>query len=166
MQELTAFTDITEEVENLIEGTQSRIEQAILVAESYDMPDPAPERAKLKSYEDWLGVRQKMQPPLPEDSIHFLPSMDAERATQLIKEGITTIDQIKDLTVLKPSTRKYLAAKADGQRIVERDKLNAFLSKFPIQFITLTMKLHKVSCRLGMERALINKALFNTSFIS
>ena len=134
--ELTAFTDITEEVESLIEGTQSRIEQAIRVAESYDMPDPAPERAKLKSYEDWLGVREKMQPPLPEDSIHFLPSMDAERATQLIKEGITTVDKIKDLTVLKPSTRKYLAAKADGQRIVERDKLNAFLSEisYPVYF--------------------------------
>ena len=94
--ELTAFTDITEEVENLIEGTRSRIEQAIRVAEAYDMPDPAPERAKLKSYEDWLSVRQNMQPPLPEDSIHFLPSMDAERATQLIKEGITTVDKIKD----------------------------------------------------------------------
>ena len=134
--ELTAFTDITEEVENLIEGTQSRIEQAIRVAESYDMPDPAPERAKLKSYEDWLGVRKKMQPPLPEDSIHFLPSMDAERATQLIKDGISTVDQIKDITVLKPSTRKYLAAKADGQRIVERDKLNAFLSEisYPIYY--------------------------------
>ena len=134
--ELTAFTDITEEVESLIEGTQSRIEQAIRVAESYDMPDPAPERAKLKSYEDWLGVRKKMQPPLPEDSIHFLPSMDAERATQLIKAGISTVDQIKDITVLKPSTRKYLAAKADGQRIVERDKLNGFLSEisYPIYY--------------------------------
>mgnify|MGYP003314967778 CR=1 FL=1 len=97
--ELTAFTDITEEVENLIEGTRSRIEQAIRVAESYDMPDPAPERAKLKSYEDWLGVRQKMQPPLPKNSIHFLPSMDAERATQLIKEGITKVDEIKDITL-------------------------------------------------------------------
>ena len=95
--ELVAFTDITEEVEELLEGTGSRIEQAIRVAESYDMPDPAPERAKLKSYEDWLGVRQKMQPPLPKNSIHFLPSMDAERATQLIKEGINTVDQIKDI---------------------------------------------------------------------
>ena len=134
--ELTAFADITEEVENLIEGTRSRIEQAIRVAEAYNMPDPAPERAKLKSYTEWLGIRQKMPPLLPEDSIHFLPSMDAERAAQLIKEGVSTVDQIKDITVLKPSTRKYLAAKADGQRIVERDKLNAFLSEisYPIYY--------------------------------
>ena len=48
--ELIAFTDITEEVENLIDGTRSRIEQAIRVAEAYDMPDPAPERAKLILY--------------------------------------------------------------------------------------------------------------------
>ncbi len=133
---LTAFTDITEEVEDLIEGTRSRIEQAIRVAEAYDMPDPAPERAKLKSYEDWLGVRQKMPPPLPEDSIHFLPSMDAERATQLIKEGINTVNQIKDITVLKPSTRKYLAAQAEGGRVVEQDKINTFLSEifYPVYY--------------------------------
>ena len=134
--ELIAFTDITEEVENLIEGTRSRIEQAIRVAEAYDMPDPAPERAKLKSYTEWLGVRLNMSPPLPEDSIHFLPSMDAERATQLIKEGVTTVDEIKDLTVLKPSTRKYLTAKTEGQCVVEKDQLNAFLSEisYPIYF--------------------------------
>jgi len=133
---LTAFTDITEEVEDLIEGTRSRIEQAIRVAEAYDMPDPAPERAKLKSYEDWLGVRQKMQPPLPKDSIHFLPSMDAERATQLIEEGITKVDEIKDINILKPSTRKYLAAKAEGGCAVEKDKLSAFLSEisYPVYY--------------------------------
>ena len=100
------------------------------------MPDPAPERAKLKSYEDWLGVRQKMPPPLPDDSIHFLPSMDAERAVQLIKEGVNTINQIKDITALKPSTRKYLAAQAEGGRVVEQDKINTFLSEisYPVYY--------------------------------
>ena len=47
--ELIAFTDITEEVDGLTEGTKSRIEKAIRVTQANDMPDPAPELAKLKS---------------------------------------------------------------------------------------------------------------------
>ena len=60
--ELVAFTDITEEVDGLIEGTKARIEKAIRVAQANDMPDPSPEQAKLKSYNDWLGVEKKYPP--------------------------------------------------------------------------------------------------------
>ena len=122
--ELVGFTDITEEVEALIDGTKSRIEKAIRVAQANDMPDPSPEHARLKSYDDWLGVRKKISPPLPDNSIHFLPNMDAEKSSKLIKDGITTVDEITDWTVLKPSTQKYLAAKAEGKRVIEIDKLN------------------------------------------
>ena len=103
--ELVAFTDITEEVDGLIEGTKARIEKAIRVAQANDMPDPSPEQAKLKSYDDWLGVRKKISPPLPENSIHFLPNMDAEKSSMLAQDGITTVDEIADWTVLKPSTQ-------------------------------------------------------------
>ena len=95
--ELVAFTDITEEVDGLIEGTKARIEKAIRVAQANDMPDPSPEQAKLKSYNDWLGVRKKY-PPLPDNSIHFLPNMDAEKSSKLMKDGIATVDEIKDFT--------------------------------------------------------------------
>ena len=78
------------------------------------MPDPSPEQAKLKSYDDWLGVRKKISP-LPDNSIHLLPNMDAEKSSKLVKDGITTVDGITDWTVLKPSTQKYLAAKAEGK---------------------------------------------------
>ena len=98
--ELVAFTDITEEVDGLIEGTKARIEKAIRVAQANDMPDPSPEQAKLKSYDDWLGVRKKISPPLPDNSIHFLPNMDAEKSSKLVKDGISTEDGITDWTVL------------------------------------------------------------------
>ena len=95
-----AFTDITQDVEDLIEGTKARIEQALLIANSHEMPEPAPEKAKLKSYGDWLDIRQKISPPLPENSI-LSTYMDAERSSKLINEGINTVDEISDLTVLK-----------------------------------------------------------------
>ena len=135
-KELISFTDITEEVDNLIEGTKVRIDKAIRVAEAPEMPDPAPELARLKSYDDWLGIRKKLSPPIPENSIYLLPYMDAERSSKLTNEGITTADEIKDFTVLKKSTQKYLSAKAEGQRVVEKEKLNAFLSEisYPVYY--------------------------------
>ena len=135
-EELVAFTDITHDVEDLIEGTKARIEQALLIANSHEMPNPAPEKAKLKSYGDWLDIRQKISPPLPETSIHFLPYMDAERSSKLINEGINTVDEISDLTVLKKSTQKYLVAKAEGKQAVEKSKLSAFLSEisYPVYY--------------------------------
>ena len=81
-KELINFTDITEEVDGLIEGTKVRIDKAIRVAEAPEMPDPAPELAKLKSYDDWLGIRKRLSPPIPENSIYLLPYMDAERSSK------------------------------------------------------------------------------------
>ena len=135
-RQIVSFADITTEVENLLEGTKSRIDQALIVSRSHDMPDPAPERARLKSYKDWLVIRQNISPPLPENSIYFLPYMDAEYSSKLIEMGISKEDEIRDLTVLKKSTRKYLTAKAEGVRSVDKDRLATFLSdiSYPIHF--------------------------------
>ena len=159
--------DITTEVENLLEGPKSRIDQALIVSKSHDMPDPAPERARLKSYKDWLGIRQTISPPLPENSIYFLPYMDAEYSSKLIEMGISKEDEIRDLNVLKKSTRKYLTAKAEGVRSVDKDRLATFLSdiSYPIHFFDYEASqslLHPI----GMEHAPISKSLFSILFIS
>ena len=134
--ELVGFTDITDEVDNLVKVTKSRIEQAILVAKSREMPNPKPERARLKSYSEWLGIRQEISPPLPKNSIHLLPFMDAEKSTQLAKDGVSTVEEIEDVSILKQSTQKYMRAKSEGVRSVNFDKLNAFLSaiSYPVYY--------------------------------
>lgn len=134
--EFVGFTDITPEVNELVEATKSRIDHAIRIEQASEMPDPRPERARLKSYQDWLSIRQTISPPLPENSIHFLPFMDAEKSTMLATEGINTVDKIKDLSILKKSTQKYLIAKEQGVRLVEKDRLSAFLSKisYPVYY--------------------------------
>ncbi len=135
--DLSEFTDVSEKVQELIEGTKLRIKQAISIIALDEMPDLSPERARLGSYADWLDIRQKIFPPLPENSIYFLPYMDAEKSTKLIQEGITTVDEITDVTVLKSSTQKYLAARAEGRRVVETEKIEEFLSRisFPIHYL-------------------------------
>ena len=82
------------------------------------MPDPAQELARLKSYDDWLDIRKAVAS-IPENSIYLLPYMDAERSSKLTNEGITTADKIKNFTVLK-NQHKYLSAKAEGQRVIEK----------------------------------------------
>ena len=121
------------------------------------MPDPAPELAKLKSYDDWLGIRKRLSPPIPENSIYLLPYMDAERSSKLTKEGITTADEIKDFTVLKKSTQKYLSAKAEGQRVVEKEKLNAFLSEISYPIYYFDYEASQSLIPHGMVLALTNR---------
>lgn len=135
-KDLVAITDITEAVAGQIENTRTWIDQALSAARSNTMPDPAPERARLKSYDEWLEIREKLDPPLAPDSIHRLPFINAEKASDLIEAGITVIDEIEDPSVLGKSTRRYLAARAQGSRTVDRDALDRFLGEivYPVYY--------------------------------
>lgn len=135
-QELVGVTDITDDVAAQFDKTRSRIDQALSVVASKTMPDPAPERARLKSFGDWLDIRDKLDPPLAPDSIHLLPFMSAEKATALIEAGLKTIDAINDPSVLGKSTRRYLSAKAQGTRAVDQTALDRFLSEitYPVYY--------------------------------
>lgn len=134
---LVAITDITAEIAGQMEATRARIEQALKVAASATMPDPAPERARLKSYDEWLKIREKLDPPLPKESIHRLPFMTAEKAAALIKADITTVDEIEDPGLLNKSTRRYLNARANGARTIDRGSLDRFLSAvtYPVYYL-------------------------------
>lgn len=124
---LVAVTDITDEVAAQIASTRARIDEVLRVIASRSMPDPAPERARLKSYDEWLAIREKLQPALPADSIHRLPFMSAEKATALVEAGITTIDAVADPSALSKSTQRYLDARARGARQVDHAALGRFL---------------------------------------
>jgi hypothetical protein len=135
-EELVAITDITEAVDDQIENTRTRIDHALKVAASDMMPDAAPERARLKSYGEWLEIREKIDPTLAPDSIHRLPFINAKQASALIEAGITSIDAIDDPSVLGKSTRRYLAARAQGSRTIDRDALDRFLGEivYPVYY--------------------------------
>lgn len=66
-----------------LENTRTRIDKALGKAASDTMPDLAPQRARLKSYDEWLAIREKLDPPLADSSIHRLPSINAEKASVL-----------------------------------------------------------------------------------
>ncbi|CUH46404.1 hypothetical protein RUA4292_00570 [Ruegeria atlantica] len=135
-QELVSITDITNAVTEQLEKTRTRIDQALSVVASGTMPDPYPERARLKSYGEWLEIREKLDPPIAPDSIHHLPFMNAEKASELIADGITKIDEISDPSVLGKSTQRYLRARANGARTIDHQELSRFLSEivYPVHY--------------------------------
>lgn len=136
-RELVCITDITEKVTGQMENTRAWIEQALSVATSASMPDPAPERARLQSYSEWLAIREKLDPPHAQDSIHRLPFINAEKASALIEAGIERIDDIVDPSGLGKSTRRYLSALAHGRRKVNKEALDRFLSeiRYPVYYL-------------------------------
>ena len=135
-QELVNITDITEEVAGQIENTRKRIDQALRVIASDVIPDPAPERARLKSYDEWLQIREKLDPLLLQDSIYHLPFINAEKASALIDAGITTINAIEDPSDLSKSTRRYLSALIQGTPTVKKGALSRFLGEiaYPVYY--------------------------------
>ena len=134
---LVAITDITEMVADQLDATRARIDKALEVVARSTIPDPSPERARLKSYGEWLNIREKLDPPLPKGSIHRLPFMSAEKATALIDAGITIIDDIEDTSMLAKSTRRYLSARGIGARTLDKGALDRFLSSitYPVYYL-------------------------------
>jgi len=135
-EKLVNFIDVTDKVFAKVENTKIRIEDALATAKSPRMPDPKPEDAKLGSYSDWLEIRKQIDPPIDTKSIHNLPYMSADKASKLIKDGVTQIEDIADYSVLGKATQKYLRARDFGFRTVDSERLKHFLSEvqYPIHF--------------------------------
>lgn len=133
---LVSFIDVTDKVFAKIENTKIRIVNALLTMNMREMPDPKPEDAKLGSYTEWMQIRDQIDPPVDETSIHKLPYMSADKASKLIKDGIAQISYISDYSALGKATQKYLRARDIGSRKVDTTRLRQFLSKlqYPLHF--------------------------------
>lgn len=135
-QKLVSITDVTEAVSNQLDSTRTWMEQAVKVAASDTMPDPAPELAELNSYNEWMEIREKLEPPLSGDSIYHLPSMNAGKAASLIQAGVTKVDEITDLSGLNKATRSFLNARSQGARSVDKPALQKFIReiRYPLYY--------------------------------
>ena len=56
------------------------------------------------------GDKGYIRPTIPENSIHFLPPMNAKIATKLSENNIKFIDEITDRALFNKKTQKYLGA--------------------------------------------------------
>ena len=85
--EITVFTDITDEVRAKGEATQQHMAQALAIAQSPLMPDPNPDLAKLGSKKDWLPIYQNIVGVTEEYiSEDIQPTIDKEAIKQFLSD--------------------------------------------------------------------------------
>lgn len=136
-QQLVGRVRVTDEVAEKMDFTRRAISRATRIAEAHEMPDPSPRHARLRSYQEWLEIYQSLAGALPENSIYLLPYVNAERINELLDAGVTTVEQIKDLTGISASQLRYVEALRSGERYVDQEGVRAFLSSltYPLYFL-------------------------------
>ena len=135
-QEFVKFVDVTAEVEAKLDVTKRKISEALSVSKQKEMPPINPEFAKLNSYAEWMEIRKKMSPPLPCRSVYQLPFINAKQLTELLKQGITSENEVPEDAALSASTKKYLRARKIGRREVDIKRLRQFMDglTYPLYF--------------------------------
>ena len=134
---LVAFTDVTDNVEKLIEKTKSDIDRAIAVVNSKNIPDIDPLLATSDAFHEWLGIRKTLEPHLGKDSIYHLPKIGSGVTKKLLKNNIIRIRDIKDSSFLSHGTAKYWKANELGGRYISKSQVKNFLDAmiYPIYYL-------------------------------
>lgn len=128
---------LTDVVSDKMDFTQRAIKRALDIVSAGTMPDPSPRYARMKSYSDWLDIYQSLNGPLPATSIFLLPYLKAEALDALLDDGVTTIDELHDLSVLTPAQARYVKGFRSGTRHIDMDGVRAFLNDltYPLYFL-------------------------------
>lgn len=134
---LVSQVKVTKEVEQKMGFTRRAITRALQIVGLREMPDPSPRHARMKSYPDWLEIYQSVVGPLPSNSVLTLPYIRAEAVNELLKKGVSTIDQIDDLSALTPGQVRYVEGLASGTRRVDQEGVRKFLGAltYPLYFL-------------------------------
>jgi hypothetical protein len=134
---LVAFTDVTENVEKLLEKTKSNIDGALAVVRAKNIPDIDPSLTASNNFQEWLDIRKTLEPHLDTDSIYHLPKIGSGVAKKLTKNNIFRIGDIKDASLLSHGTAKYWKARDLGDRYIDTSQVRNFLNviNYPIYYL-------------------------------
>lgn len=135
--ELTLFTDVTDNVEKILDKTEADAAKAVSVANSDSIPDIDPLIATSSAFADWLQIRKELEPKLPDNSIYHLPKIGHRVAKNLIAHNIETTDAIQDSSLLSHGTAKYWKALSKGGQYINTEKLSLFLDsiEYPVYYL-------------------------------
>ena len=135
-KKLVALTDVTENVEKLIEKTKANIKTALEILKSDIIPDLAPENTGLNAFSEWLEIRKGLEPKLQDGSVYHLPYLTVRQAKNLKKLKIKLVSEITDVSFLSGATAKYWNAESQSKRTVDKANLQKFLTslKYPIYY--------------------------------
>ena len=112
-EQLTAITDVTEDVKIKRDYTLEKIEDALQVVALSECPDASPIYADSKYFGEWLEIYKHLKNPKP-GSIFDLCQMDANTLHNLQTNNITRVKDIPEDFVLKPKQRLQVESLRQG----------------------------------------------------
>ena len=134
-KQITAVTDVTEEVKNTREFTISKIDEALETMALTECPDTSPLLADKAAFGEWLTIYKRLKNVKP-GSIFDLCQMDAKTLRILQNSDITKIKDIPSNFVLKPKQSLQVEAYRMGKPTVHKEKIKEFLDSlvYPLHF--------------------------------
>ena len=140
---ITATTNITEEVRELIELTRQQIKDAHAVLAGTTCPDLSPRhtnRAGVKSTnwaQDYLAVYHHLHPDLDSYSIYHLSYPTPEQIGELEDAGIKLIKDIPLDLAVRDKQRVQIETTLSGEPIIDSTQITEFLNTFtyPLYFL-------------------------------
>lgn len=133
--EITATTDVTEEVKSKRELTLEQIKDTRKIVNSNTIPDISPRHAKLGAFNEWLDIYRTLENVEP-DSIYDLRAVGVKNVGKLEDLGIKKLIDIPNDFSLNLKQAMQLKATKLGKPIVDKEKIKEFLDSlaYPLYF--------------------------------
>ncbi len=133
-KQLFVQSNVTEEVNALVNSTKTGIEKALEVIGFSECPDDSPAHAS--SWYGWRDTYRHLHPEIPATSIYNMTRLKPEQLSDLLKRDISDMLNIPDSFELGPQQKVQLRALKAAEPIVYPTKIAARLSKlkFPLYF--------------------------------
>ena len=134
--EFVITAKITDEVREKRELTKQKIEQALEIAQSKEMPDLSPSHAALGSLNDWIAIYRNLVP-IEKESIYDLCTNNTDIISQLESKGIKKLMDIPDTFPLSKKQQVQVDAVKQGKVLAIPEKIKEFLDSltFPLYFL-------------------------------
>jgi len=135
--ELSAVTNITDDVRAKIEETKENIRLAFNIINLPDLPDSSPRYANFGSLGEWMKIYKALGNKIDKYSIYNLILIRAKRIGELEDLDIKFIKDIPDDFKLMAKQQIQVAATKNNERTIDREKIKAFLNTlaFPLYFL-------------------------------
>ena len=134
---ITATTDITENVRNLIDETKINIQQALRTIALTTPPGMSPRFVRMGPIDEWLAIYKSMNTDLDTHSIYHLGTLKAPLVGELEDLGITLLKDIPDRVSLTDKQKLQVQSTKLNQRIIDKNKIGEFMQniQYPLYFL-------------------------------
>ena len=136
IEKLTVREEVTEKVMAVMDQTREDINKALAVCDSPVAPDLSPRHVRVGPLSEWMAIYELLCPHTHPHNIYKLCRPNAELIGALEDLNVKLIADIPENLKLHPKQRAQIQVTKADSRIVQKEKIRAFLSQFvyPLYF--------------------------------